>query len=122
VEGRRFDAVLNVGEKIPAEPVFVGSTYRFGVNTEPLEGVIWNGYKLIRGIRSGALYLYNLQQDPDEQNNIADENPDLIGEYTELLDDWNESFPSRIDELWDRPEQLDPNNEAVQALEALGYI
>lgn len=45
-------------------------------------------WKLIAHQPNGQLELYNLQDDPDEKNNLAAAQPDTAGKLQKLLDDW----------------------------------
>jgi arylsulfatase A-like enzyme len=48
--------------------------------------------------------LYNVKDDPYEQNNIADKRPEICGEGARLLMEWHESMmlisDSEIDPMW----------------------
>ena len=64
--------------------------------------------------------LYDLEQDPDELINVADDFPDKVIELAAVLEQWYEDGPEGIEpgEEIDL-DQLDP--EARAMLEALGY-
>lgn len=121
--GRDLSPLLkDAGAPLPDEPLFMGATYRFGVNTEPFECVAWKRYKLIRGLRTGSVRLYNIHVDPDERIDVSIDHPDVVTEYVGLLDRWNESFPSRITDIWQRSDTAGDSDEILEAFEALGYL
>ena len=59
--------------------------------------VISEGYKLQRTARPDKAWLFNLNDDPTEQNNIAAEQPDLVARLSNMLDDHNRE---QMDPAW----------------------
>jgi arylsulfatase A-like enzyme len=78
------------------------------------QGVFAGEWKLItRGPRTE---LYNLIQDPTEENNLAGDEPNRVAELQKHIDAWDEATPRLI------IEEDKMTEEDVKALEALGYI
>ena len=75
-----------------------------------------------RDVMKGPAYeLYDLDADPDEPINIADDHPDTVIELAGILDRWYNSGPEGITP----GEEIDLDSlspEAREMLEALGYI
>ncbi len=59
--------------------------------------VIAEGWKLQRTARPDKVWLFNLDSDPTEQNNVADENPDHTKKMLAMLDEHN---AEQIDPAW----------------------
>ena len=60
-------------------------------------GVIRQGpWKLIEYFEDGALELYNLQHDPSEKNNLAEEEPKRRRELHELLKSWRKETKAPV--------------------------
>ena len=60
-------------------------------------GVIRRGpWKLIEYFEDGALELYNLQHDPSEKNNLAEEEPKRRRELHELLKSWRKETKAPV--------------------------
>lgn len=87
-------------------------------------GAIRTGrYKYVRGLSSDAVpeELYDLQQDPAEQHNLAGQRPDLAAEYRQVLGHIlaSASQPETEEETGYTPAEL----EALQEqLRRLGYV
>lgn len=80
-------------------------------------------YKYVRGLSSDAVpeELYDLQQDPAEQHNLAGQRPDLAAEYRQVLGHIlaSASQPETEEETGYTPAEL----EALQEqLRRLGYV
>lgn len=73
----------------------------------------WDGWKYMSV--EGEDRLYDLEADPGEQTSVADEHPDVVGEFRETI-------PDAIFEM--DPEKLEVPDDAVEReqLEALGYL
>jgi arylsulfatase A-like enzyme len=99
----------------PAEPIFAQGTTN---KTEtPMHTVILGDYKLIRIAGSEVVQLYNLVADPDEQRDLAVEQPERVKELSALLNTWLASFPSFFE-----AEGQPFNQELEQGLEGMGYL
>ena len=51
--------------------------------------VIAEGWKLQRTARPDRIWLFNLDSDPTEQNNVADQNPDRVQKMLAMIDEHN---------------------------------
>ena len=61
-------------------------------------------YKLIEFFEDGRLELFNLNDDIEETNNLADEKPELVQELKEMLSRWRMDCEAKIPETnpnWD---------------------
>jgi len=93
-----------------------------------LEGVVTDRYKLIRHLKTrkdiyegypivrGRLELYDLQQDPKEEKNIAKANPEIVKRLSELMIRLRRGGPS----FKAGAAKVDADTE--EALRALGYV
>ena len=108
----------NTGDLV--RPVFVQATNLLSCE-EPLQAIVLGDYKLIRAMKTGTIELYNLENDPEERENLASSDPDTARELLTALENWTASWPSDFSrQQASEPAELDP---AIQAeLEALGYV
>lgn len=106
-------------------PVFIQATGFWGNPPEPLQAVVVGNYKLIRGLRTGERYLYDLDSDPGEKHNLSSALPEISDRLAGLIATWSESFPVTFEEIWTLlgtgPEPEIAQDQA-EALEALGYV
>lgn len=60
------------------------------INVEPIRGAIRKGnWKLIKiALLPGRTELYDLSKDPEEKNNVADKNPEVVKELEKLLNNY----------------------------------
>jgi arylsulfatase A-like enzyme len=59
--------------------------------------VIAEGWKLQRTARPDKVWLFNLERDPTEQQNVADENPEQVQKMMAMLDEHN---ATQVDPAW----------------------
>jgi len=83
--------------------------------------VIDHPWKLILRPDSGEVELFHLEDDPGEQNPLPAPNPDIVRSFLEGMRPWP------VDVIEPRPPSPDsgaerPRVEALEALEALGYL
>lgn len=73
-------------ESLQERPVFwhIASQWKHGT----CSAVLRENIKLIQFLKGGAIELYDLNEDPLESHNIADERPDLAEELLTLLVEW----------------------------------
>ncbi len=50
---------------------------------------LWNGWKLIENGKDGRIWLYNIENDREENNNLAEERPDMVNMLHEAFEAWN---------------------------------
>ncbi len=106
---------------ITARPCFAQATH-YTYTKEPLQMVAKDNFKLIRGTESGECELYDIVQDPKEQNNLADEHPEIVQDMTKLLLDWSASFPSTFSELYANESPPEISEAEIERLRSIGYL
>ena len=56
----------------------------------------WRGWKLLHDRRRGQSWLYDLDEDPGETNDLASANPELVKSLEAALADWEQAMvPAR---------------------------
>jgi arylsulfatase A-like enzyme len=81
------------------------------------ENLTW---KYIYNVKNKKEELYNLENDPLEQNNLIDESPEVAENLREELSRWMEEN-ERLAESYSSSE-AELKNETKEALKALGYV
>lgn len=105
---------------VPADrPVFSRTKGRWSGHNIDLDMVKRGSLKLIRDRKQGTVELYNLEDDPQEKNNLADQHPAHIKELTALLDAQREQNRRARPKNAGKKRPL--NAEAREQLKALGY-
>jgi arylsulfatase A-like enzyme len=81
------------GEKLerPHDALFWRAGYNKAVRKGP--------WKLIIDEKAGRTLLYNLEADRTEQNNLAEEQPDIVRELKQVLSEWEKEL---MEPLWPR--------------------
>jgi arylsulfatase A-like enzyme len=85
-EGQSLVPVL-AGEPLAGRPIYSESLYRA---PQELKAVQRDGYKLILNPTNGVSWLYNLEADPSEQEDVSDQQPQVLESMTSELLDWLE--------------------------------
>jgi hypothetical protein len=62
--------------------------------------------------------IYDLEKDPEEQNNLAESNPTFVAEFKQRLDRFLAAISIDIDGAGKRPATL----ADIERLRALGYV
>ena len=52
-------------------------------------------WKLVTNAKGNHVELFDLVQDPYENNDLKDKNPKVVKELTQLLEAWKESLPPK---------------------------
>jgi arylsulfatase A-like enzyme len=104
-----------------ASPVYSQATGALG-SPEPLQAVVRGRLKLIRGMKSAGVQLYDYVADPGEMQNLADLNPEVVRYLSNELDRWGTTFPVTLDDLAERESTPEADAAAIEILKALGYI
>jgi len=110
--GALADTLLE-GAQLEAEPVFAYGTVP-GDFVEHEYAVIDGGWKLIEHRDGVTCELYHLETDPKEQRDLCAEEPEKAAKLRALLDAWKAETPLRV--------EASENDEALERLEALGYL
>lgn len=81
-----------------------------------LRAIRTDRYKYIRG-SDDSQELYDIQDDPGEQTDLADTKPDVVDRLDTTLDEWLDSF-----EQTERSKDVSMDNDTKSQLEDLGYL
>jgi len=85
--------------------------------------IIFDDFKYIRFLSSNKEELYDLANDPMEQNSLVAERPDMIDRARRLLKQHNETAANLKDRFGIRvSEDLDLPKDVLERLRSLGYI
>ncbi len=93
-------------------PLFA-ETERFG----RFRSVRLGAFKLIENTRTGAVQLFDLQQDPDERRNLAEHDRRRLSELENALEQWRVATPRGPVHR-----EIDLSAEERERLKALGYL
>lgn len=116
--GRNLAPHLRENATMPAAvPHFIQATNPY-VAKEPQRAVIDGDWKLVRGQRTGNGQLYNLAQDPQEEQNRYEAHPDIATKMQQQLDAWAASFPSILDAVGGQAAE----QPMFEQLRQLGYL
>jgi len=121
------------GEKLDELPVYLEIGFNVISNVDPSKvviGVRTSYYKYFRGINKSEekIHLYDLRNDPLEENNIAIKKPDIIDEMekilTEVRKDFGEKHGKKYKYIYSNSEFEDDerSKEIERELKKLGYI
>lgn len=119
--GRDLSRFLRGEADAPAAaPVFAQATGLLPASPEPLQAVVDGDLKLIRGIDTQVVRLFDLAQDRWERQDVSAQRPDDVVRLRRHLDAFTASFPATFSQF-----ELPPPNEIQKAsmdgLRALGY-
>ncbi|MDB9250749.1 sulfatase [Halorubrum ezzemoulense] len=73
-------------------------------------------FKFIRG-SDGSTELFNIADDPQEQDELSADQPDIVAEMSDELDTWEQSFAQTVVD-----DDNDVDESTQERLEDLGYI
>lgn len=85
------------------------------------QAIYADGYRLVVNISANTTELFNIADDPREQNSIADKEPERTGELKAILETINEAnanHPLRQKTIT----KVQLNDEDLETLRSLGYI
>ncbi len=68
------------------------------------------------------IYLFDLQADPAEQNNVAGAHPEHVARFQQLLAEWQGRNAALATQLGSPTDQRQEDEELRRQLEALGYL
>jgi len=118
LEGRSLHTLIE--GKNPADgPVFSEGGYLFERNNRYHSVLYLNDYKLIHD-RTGRWELYNLVNDPYEQQNLINKKPENAALMKKMLLDWESKDIGISEQQTEGTEKL--SKETVDQLRALGYV
>ena len=118
-------ATVTGAAQIPADPALDGVNllpYLAGNEAEPHEALFWrgghyqvvisDGWKLQQTARPDKRWLFHLSTDPNEQNNVADDNPEQVQKLQALLQAHNaEQVPPAWPGLLEAPILIDKTSD-----------
>ncbi len=82
------------------------------------QGVLFDHYYLIKDNDAKEVYLFDLEKDPEQKNNVKDEYPDVAAKGIELID----SFKKEHVSIQDKSLYEEKIKDSKKRLKALGYI
>ena len=105
---------------LPAVPIYTQATGLLPASPEPLQAVIEGDLKLIRGIDTQRVRLFDVNKDPAELRDVAEQHPQDVMRLRRYMDAWTAGFPSTFAEF-DLPPPNEFQKSAMEGLKALGY-
>lgn len=88
-----------------------------------LQTILHQGWKLLGAKNPDRLFLFNLKEDPTEQNNLVDQHPEKISELQIILDNHNSQ---QVDSMWPSkvkiPVAIDKTLNATYGLDEVIYF
>jgi len=122
IDGRSLTPILR-GEQIKEIPVYLENTIFVTdqESPEPCIGIRTSKLKYFRSIEdpSKKVHLYELENDPMEENNIANFSPNLVIQMENILIEIRE----KLDKKFQEPELTDLEEKRIEdELKKLGYI
>jgi len=106
-------------EEIPENPIYLHTMPHQETHDDDSIGIRTSTYKFFRHARTIGknVHLYNLENDPFENFNIADDSQNIIDDMEKILEKYNE------DESITQNNQLDDEEEKIsKELKKLGYM
>lgn len=97
---------------------FVSELYNFGIGEHRI--IYWKNYKYMRYEKQREPELYDLHNDPEEQNNLAQKLPSITAMMEEQLDAWQKLHKPKYDSLENKEGII--TQSMREQLKALGYI
>lgn len=116
--GKSLEPLLrkNADPKSFERPCFARGAY-YNLASEPFDMIVSGNYKLIRGLSSGKLELYDQINDPDEMDDIASKLPEMVKDLEKQVIDWRDKFPAVK-----AGDQTEIDSDLEDRLRAMGYI
>ena len=106
-------------EEIPENPIYLHTMPHQETHDDDSIGIRTSTYKFFRHARTIGknVHLYNLENDPFENFNIADDSQNIIDDMEKILEKYNE------DESITQNNQLDDEEQKIsKELKKLGYM
>lgn len=111
---------LFAGQKLDEQPVYLHTMPYQEPSSDDMVGIRTSKYKYFRGSRdpNHNVNLYDLQNDPFENTNIAKENPNMVSEMERILTEITANTPTMQKQKLNKYEEEQIRNE----LKKLGYV
>ena len=106
-------------KKLPELPAYFNTIAHKEITLDDKVGIRTSKYKYFRHLndQEKEINLYDLENDPQENINIASENPDIVKEMEKILEDFTKNSVTEEEKLTEEEEKI------VEAqLKDLGYI
>ena len=118
IDGESLFPLMN-GEKFTEKPALIENQLLEPDDTDIVIGIRTSQYKYFRSIndKKTKLRLFDLKNDPTEQNDISSNNPDIINQMEKLLSKNRTIYTSNNDDIQDDYEQ-----EIKDELKKMGYM
>ena len=97
-DGLSFYGLLQDGSTMDRDAIFWHYPHYGNQGGTPGSSVRCGDYKLIEFFEDSRLKLYNLLDDVSEENNIAEDKPNITKQLKEMLSDWRASVEAKIPE------------------------
>jgi hypothetical protein len=94
-DGVSLVPLIRDGKKPPERPIFWHYPHYGNQGGAPGGAVLLNDWKLIEWYE-GAVQLFNLRDDPEEQRNVAAEHPERVRSMRESLARWRKETGARM--------------------------
>ena len=111
------------GKTLPNYPAYMESAVikYYKETPKPVVGIRTDKFKYFRSLTNSknTVHLYDLQNDPSEDHNLAKTNPEKIKDFEQILSDLrhDENLVETSEEI-----SLDEQNKIEEELKKLGYI
>jgi arylsulfatase A-like enzyme len=98
LDGRSLWPAITEGKRMPLDD------YLFFASETPIRGAFSltafdDEWKLVRDVRQGLLsatvtdFLFKISEDPNEHNNLAAENPEVVARLADAIREWQHMYP-----------------------------
>jgi len=117
-EGESLMPYIEGEEESKDKRVFCEGTYYF----EKRKAIIENNYKLIMGMESGKVELYDLEQNPEETEDVSFVKPEMMEKMKKELSDWIEKNNQAPKDSKESANDEKIREEQLNQMKALGYV
>jgi len=127
IHGRSLVPIFK-GKKLDNLPVYLESGFNI-ISSKVVIGIRTQFYKYFRGLhKSGEkLHLYDLKNDPLEENNIANEKSEVVNQMEKILTEIRQDSKRLYNKVYENNEddsklKKDELKEVLKELKEIGYI
>jgi|TARA_B110000438_G_scaffold32206_1_gene31727 arylsulfatase A-like enzyme len=108
------------GKTLNEKPIFIQSQFPVGMESGYIVGIRTSKYKYNRSIDNPKqnVFLYDLENDPKEEENIANKQKNIVNQYENILKNYLSNIKNEVKEEEDKTEE----NMIQDELKKLGYI
>ena len=112
------DALRSESEQAPLRPCFAQATNRYAW-PDPLQMIVYGDLKLIRGLETDMVEVFDLSTDASEMNDVTLDKAEATKEALKLLNEWTASFPAFLSDYTPDPKR---QQELLENLRDIGYV